>query len=192
VLIVARFAKQKDPLGMIRTLAAMRDAAPGLPWRATWIGDGPLGRETVAEAHRLGIADRVTFIGRTEDMSQFYQDAHVFILLSQYEGTPLSIIEAMRARLIIVATAVGGVEEMLGQESGVLVPPSTSLRDRVDVLLRILARPQAYTDMRQRAGARALRYDPSTMVARYAMLYRDLAKHAEQPKAQDSRARWSP
>lgn len=191
MLIVARFATQKDPLGTIHTLAAVRDVDPALRWHATWIGDGPLRQETVAEAHRLGLDDRVSFMGSFQDIPQFYQAAHVFVLLSHYEGTPLSLIEAMRARLIIVATAVGGVEEMLGQESGVLVSPSASLRDRADVLLTVLAQPQAYTDMRQRAGARALRYDPSTMVARYATLYRDLAKQAEQPKAQDPRARWS-
>ena len=192
LLIVARLAMQKDPLATVRTLAVLRDADPALQWHATWVGDGPLRQETMAESRRLGLDDRVSFAGSTSEISRYYQEAHVFVLLSQYEGTPLSIIEAMRARLIIVATAVGGVEEMLGQECGVLVPAAASMRDRVGVLLRVLAEPQAYSGMRERAGARALRYDPSTMVARYAMLYRSLARHLAPPAAHKiPNARWS-
>lgn len=176
ILVVARFAPQKDPIGTVRTLAAVRDADPDLKWIATWIGEGPLREKTVAEARRLGVEDRILWTDAAQDIGQHYQEAHVFLLLSHYEGTPLSIIEAMRARLIIVATAVGGVEEMLTQDSGVMIPRSASTQQRAQSLLEVLRNPAAFAAMRERAGIEAARYDPAAMVQKYAEMYRRLAQ----------------
>jgi UDP-glucose:(heptosyl)LPS alpha-1,3-glucosyltransferase len=67
-----------------------------------------------AEATRLGVADRITFFGtRTEGMAEFYAAADLFVLPSQYEATPLVVLEAMAAGVVAVATPVGVVPELI-------------------------------------------------------------------------------
>jgi glycosyltransferase involved in cell wall biosynthesis len=75
-----------------------------------------------------GLVDEVVFGGLQEDMDSIYQMADVFVLSSLWEGCPNVLLEAMANKLPIVATKVGGVEEIvLHMENGYLVKPKSSL-----------------------------------------------------------------
>jgi glycosyltransferase involved in cell wall biosynthesis len=86
-------------------------------------GDGPERARLEELCTRLGIADSVRILGYQQNVTACYEIADVFALPSYSEGSPNVLLEAMDAGLPIVATAVGGVGEMIRNgEHGLLVP----------------------------------------------------------------------
>jgi len=119
LVMVARFEPPKDHATLLCALAGLRDLA----WELELIGDGPLLERVRAEAERLGLLERVRFLGARKDVAERIAKAQLFVLTSNWEGFPLSILEAMRARLPVVASDVGGVREAVMEgETGFLVP----------------------------------------------------------------------
>lgn len=95
--------------------------------------------EVRALAERLGLGERVRFLGKRLDVDRILADAQVFVLASNWEGLPLSVLEAMRAGLPVVASDVGGVREaVLEGRTGYLVPRGDEglLRERLALLLQ--------------------------------------------------------
>jgi glycosyltransferase involved in cell wall biosynthesis len=95
-----------------------RDRNPELPVRFVVIGDGEL-RETLQErARELGMAGEIRFCGWERDVPSVYADLDILGLTSLNEGTPVSLIEAMAAGVPVIASAVGGVRDLLGLSDG--------------------------------------------------------------------------
>ncbi|MBU2601259.1 MAG: glycosyltransferase [Actinobacteria bacterium] len=89
------------------------------------VGDGPDEDVLQSQAERLGLADSCKFVGHSNDVAGHLARFDVFVLSSRYESHPLALLEAMAARLPVVATAVGGVPEIVRNGiDGVLVPPN--------------------------------------------------------------------
>lgn len=121
---VARLEEQKDHISLLRALSALKH----LPWELSLVGDGPLEGEVQRLVQELGMESRVKLLGLRDDVPELLSRMQCFILASRWEGLPLSIIEAMRAGLPVVASDVGGVSELVKhEETGYLVP-----RDNVD------------------------------------------------------------
>ena len=78
------------------------------------VGDGHLRAELEGQARALGLGDDVEFAGLRDDPEDFYPALDVVALTSRNEGTPLTLIEAMANARAVVATAVGGVVDLLG------------------------------------------------------------------------------
>lgn len=92
--------------------------------RLVLAGDGPLREAMIALAGQLGIADQVQFLGHREDVANLIAAADVGLLTSHSEGVPQAITQMLGLGLPVVATAVGGVPELImAQETGLLVPP---------------------------------------------------------------------
>ncbi len=88
------------------------------------IGDGETRAEIEAQVDTLDLRDRVVFTGWQRDLAQVYSDLDVLVISSLNEGTPVSVIEALAAGCPVVATAVGGLPDLLDQgELGRLVMP---------------------------------------------------------------------
>lgn len=119
IVMVARFAPQKNQALLLRAVAGM-----DCPLRILFVGDGPTEPALQDEACQLGIQDRVHFLGSRTDVAEILAYAHIFALPSNWEGFPLSILEAMRAGLPVIASDVGGVAEAVNDGStGFLVRP---------------------------------------------------------------------
>lgn len=80
------------------------------------IGDGELRGDLEKYSCNLGISKQVNFLGWQRDLVKVYSDLDIVALTSINEGTPVSLIEAMAAGKAIVATDVGGVRDLLGNE----------------------------------------------------------------------------
>ena len=183
LVMIARYGPQKDHPTLLRALAELGD----LPWEVDLVGDGPLIGETRALAASLGVAERVHFLGQRMDVDRILSRAQVSLLITNWEGFPLSILESMRARLPVVATAVGGVPESVRDgETGFLVPPGgvTQLRDR---LRELLTRP----DLRVQLGSAGRQYyeDHFTLehtVTNTLAVYRDVLRRDLEPRRETS------
>jgi glycosyltransferase involved in cell wall biosynthesis len=134
LVMVARFGPQKDHRTLLRALAGLQH----LSWELDLVGDGPLMGQMELLAASLGIGGRVRFLGQRLDVDELLASAQVSLLVTNWEGLPLSILEAMRAGLPVVASAVAGIGEAVSDgETGYLVPRGDAalVRDRVERLL---------------------------------------------------------
>jgi glycosyltransferase involved in cell wall biosynthesis len=165
IVMVARFAEQKDQMTLMRAMAGLKG-----PAMVQFVGDGPTLGAARTEAGRLGIGDRVQFLGSRSDVAEILSQAHVFALATKWEGFPLSIIEAMRAGLPVVASDVGGISEaVIEGRTGYLTPSGNAdtLRQRLQVLVDS---PLLRADM---GSAGRARYEEKFTVER--MLHQTLA-----------------
>ena len=90
---------------------------------AAMIGYGPEGPELSRQAEELGLGSCLRFYSDIRDAGRYFAAFDAFVLSSRSEGLPIVVLEAMAARIPIVATEVGGVPEALGDEGGWLVRP---------------------------------------------------------------------
>jgi glycosyltransferase involved in cell wall biosynthesis len=130
--------------------------------------------ETAALARGLGVDGRVHFLGQRNDVDRRLAAAQISLLVTNWEGFPLSILEAMRAGLPVVASDVGGVAESVRDgESGFLVPRAdvAQLRDRIE---RLLTDPRLRTRLGASGRERFVRdFTLDVSVARTLAVYRD-------------------
>lgn len=169
LIMVARLGDPKEPHRLLEALAR-------LPSRVSLdlVGEGPQSGELTTLAKDLGIESRVRFLGRREDVPELLADASVFVLVSRYEAFPLSILEAMRAGLPVVASDVGGVREAVVEgETGYLVPRG-DLTVLVNRLSRLIDDPGSRARMGE-AGRKRFheRFTLDEMVQRTEAVYQD-------------------
>jgi glycosyltransferase involved in cell wall biosynthesis len=120
-----------------------------------WIaGDGEERDALYQQAVRLGILDRVRLLGAVADVESRLQIADIFVLSSRYEGLPMVLLEAMDAALPIVATRVGDIDTVIGEEAALLIDPECK-----EHLASALSRVVSDRILRNRLGSRA--YDAS-------------------------------
>lgn len=118
MIMVARFDVPKNHALLFKALAGL----PNQNWQLDLIGDGPLRYSMETLALELGISKQVTFWGERSDVAEHLAKAQLFLLISNYEGFPLSILEAMRSRLPVIASDVGGIKEaVIDGENGFLI-----------------------------------------------------------------------
>jgi len=118
---VGRLSPVKNQKLLLDAFARVCEQLPTV--RLSIAGDGPMKAELEERARDLGIASQDSFLGYRSDIATVMSEFDVFLLSSVSEGTPLVVIEAMAAGLPVIATAVGGLPEMISdQETGVLVP----------------------------------------------------------------------
>lgn len=145
IIMVARFARQKNQLLLLE--AANRLPAHQ-PFEIILVGDGPLLPSVRDHATRLPIAGKVHFLGNREDVGQLLRDSDVFVLSSWWEGFPITILEAMRTGLPVVASDVGGCREaVVDGQTGFLFEPGDER-----TLTRLLSQLIADPELRQRMG----------------------------------------
>jgi glycosyltransferase involved in cell wall biosynthesis len=152
-LAVGRFEVAKDYPNMLRAFAKVREHYPEA--LLLLVGRGSLQPETEALTQTLGIAGSVRFLGVRRDVPEVMSAADGYVMSSAWEGMPIVLLEAAAAGLPIVATRVGGNQEVVRHEdSGFLVPPRNS-EALCGAMLRLMELP----DIERRAlGVRGSEY----------------------------------
>ena len=172
VLTVGRLSREKAHIDLIKAFKRLGDTKPGISSRLIIVGDGPERARLEAAAESISGKGRVIFTGQVSDVQTFYAVANVFVLPSISEGSPNVLLEAMAANLPIVATAVGGVPEMVeNNESALLVPPNDS-----SSIAAAIARILADRELAQRLTSNAARlvdtrYTPENYVRSLVEIY---------------------
>lgn len=173
---VGRFAAIKDLDTLPGAFARVAQSSPNA--RLMLVGDGELRHHLETVVSSLGIGDRVRFVGWQLDLVRVYSAFDALVLSSRNEGTPVAVIEAMAAGLPVVATAVGGVADVLDDgRCGLLVPPGDA-----DALARAMTRLATDPVLRRELGCSgrrsvAARFRSERLVAEIARLYQDGVCH---------------
>jgi glycosyltransferase involved in cell wall biosynthesis len=123
----ARIEELKGPLVLMKAFAATHERVPSA--RLLIAGEGSQRDRMTSLARSLHVDSSYDYSGlytRPNERSAFMRDVDVFVLPSFTEGTPNCIIEAMAKGKPIIASAVGGIPDMIDEDSGILVPPGDS------------------------------------------------------------------
>jgi glycosyltransferase involved in cell wall biosynthesis len=168
IVMVARFEAPKDHITLLNNLASLRN----MNWSVDLVGDGPLKEKAEEVSRTLGLTDRVRFWGARQDVPQILAQAQIFVLISNYEGFPLSILEAMRAGLPVIASEVGGVSEaVIDGVTGYLIPRGDS-RKLQQCLAKLIESAELRISMGSKGRERYERYfTVSQMVERTIDVY---------------------
>jgi glycosyltransferase involved in cell wall biosynthesis len=141
-----RLTEIKRPLDLVRTLAALR--AHGVDATFVLLGDGELRPQVEALAAELGVAGHLRLEGYQRGLEAWHPAFDALLLTSANEGTPVAALEALTAGRPVVATAVGGVPDVVEDgETGFLAPVGDT-----DALAERLARLARDPDLRARMG----------------------------------------
>ncbi|WP_238602044.1 glycosyltransferase family 4 protein [Lysinibacillus parviboronicapiens] len=159
IMMVARFEIPKRQDTLLEALIEL----PEVPWRIQFIGDGSLRPALEKYVTDKGFAHRVTFLGNQTEVTELLAKGQIFALLSDWEGLPIAIIEAMRAGLPIIATNVGGVSELVTDtDNGFLIDRGDKelLKQRLRQLLTDETLRQKMGDASERCFLRNFTFSP--------------------------------
>ena len=125
VLSVGRMSKEKAHADLVIAFKQLCKTNPDLRCKLVIVGDGTERDRLESAAARSAVSQSTIFAGHVTGVWPFYAMSDVFVLPSHTEGSPNVLLEAMAANVPIVATAVGGVPEIVdNEESALLVPPN--------------------------------------------------------------------
>jgi glycosyltransferase involved in cell wall biosynthesis len=171
LIMVARFNRaQKDQHTLMKAISKLTD-----PIELILVGTGPDWEASKTIAKDLGITDRVAFLGDRLDVPNLLANSQIFVLSTHYEGAPISILEAMRCGLPIIATNVNGIPEQVADGvTGLLVP-----HQDVDALASAISKLVKDPDRRQQMGVAgkhkfAKEFTVEQMVEKTELLYRSI------------------
>lgn len=158
-MVVGVSAALADHKGHRFLLEAFPAALQSLP--AAWLmlaGEGPSRAELERQAKELGISERVIFLGHRADIDRVVEAYDVIALPSLSESMPFSLLEGMAAGKPVVASAVGGIPELIEDgRTGYLVPPSDSYA-MAEALIKVLRDPAETVLMGQAARERVKKH----------------------------------
>lgn len=169
-LCLARMVDQKRHDVLLDAWSSVR-----APARLFLAGQGELRPALEEQARRLGLTDRVTFLGVRRDVPDLLEAADITVLSSDWEGLPIAILESMAAGVPPVVTDVDGNAEAIGPEAGRLVPP------RDPPALAAALEAMLYDEPVRRAAGEACkrrvaeRHDPTVLMHSYDAILRGLS-----------------
>jgi glycosyltransferase involved in cell wall biosynthesis len=134
-------------------------------------GEGPLRPELEAQARALGLGDRFTFNGFARDVARVVSAFDVSVFPSLWEGTPLTVFEALAMGKPIVATDVDGLVDVLTHDRDAVIVPKRDAEALSAGLLRLIDSPEDRARLSAHARVTGQQYDITAFVRKMERLY---------------------
>jgi N-acetyl-alpha-D-glucosaminyl L-malate synthase BshA len=167
---------------------AFAEATRGTDARLTLVGDGPDSHAVHRVVDELDLRDRVVFLGMRSSLPEVLAPADAFLLTSHEESFGLSALEAMACGVAVVATAAGGVPEVIDDGRSGLLCDVDDRAGFVANLRRLVDDAELCRTMGEEARRQAVtRFDRSLVVQRYEELYRRVLSTTPAADAQPAR-----
>ncbi len=175
---VAVFRRQKRLDEWMQAVRKARERRPDL--HGLVVGDGPLAAEVRHQVASAGLEGAVHLTGLQERVGPYLSAMDAYLISSEFEGLPLTLLEAMAMELPVVSTRVGGIPEVLEEgRTGALVPIGRPDRLAEEVL-RLIADEGLRREMGREARARVERqFGIGGMVERFEEIYREVARRRD-------------
>lgn len=142
IVFAGRICEQKRPVVLAKILKAVRDS--GLKFRVLVIGDGEKRAQFKKLIGQYHLSDDVQMLGFVphERWLDVLAASDIFLMPSRYEGISIALLEAMAAGVVPVVANVGGTEELVSPEAGVLIPHGDNeIQEYLDAIRRLLSNP---------------------------------------------------
>jgi len=168
---VSNFRAVKRVADVVRVFAGVRRTVPST---LILVGDGPDRDLVQDEAERLDVRRDVRFFGRVDDVADLLREADLFLLPSETESFGLAALEAMACGVPVLASAVGGLPEVVVDGETGYLTPGGDVAAMTERALRLLGDPAAHLRFRRQAAVRALEFSTDRIVPRYERIYEEL------------------
>ncbi len=170
---VSNFRPVKRVGDVVQVFATVRKKIPAT---LVLVGDGPDRDAAEQQVDSLGLRKDVRFLGKVENVGDVLRGADLFLLPSATESFGLAALEAMACAVPVIASAAGGIPEVLEDgKTGFLAPPG-DVATMADRALRVLESADLYQRLKQNAAARALEFAADHVVPRYEALYEEVLR----------------
>lgn len=174
VSVAARLVPQKRLDILTEAFAIVASQRPGA--HLVIVGEGPSRLEAENLAAKLGISDRVHFLGYRTDVPGLLVESDCAAVASDREGMPLFVVESLAAGTPVVATDVGSISQMIRDDVTGFVVPRRNPAELAKALLRILDEPSPRERMGAACRAEAAKYTMESVAQRFAQFYAELAR----------------
>lgn len=184
IVVVANLRPEKGHDVLIDAATEVLQRFPDA--RFDLVGGGPEQRTLLARAEARGVLHAFSFLGHQDDVPARLAAADIFVLPSRSEAFPNAVLEAMASGLPVVASAVGGIPELINDDqTGLLVPPGNAVA-LASRLCRLMADPALAASLGDAARAHTqAHYSFDRMVSAFESLYAtELARHRVAPARQ--------
>jgi glycosyltransferase involved in cell wall biosynthesis len=173
IIFAGRFVPQKNPLAIVRVLAAVKD----LNWRCAMLGDGFLLESVKRELEKDGLQDRFELPGwvTSEDVLSWFSRSDILFMPSHSEGLPVVGVQALAQGLAIVASNIGGFLDLVDDgQNGYLIEVQDE--DGFSHRMReLLSAPKLLLQCRQVSLSKAVQFDIAKITSQYETILRDVA-----------------
>ena len=166
---VAALVPHKDQATLVSAASHLAHPHPELHWVIA--GEGELRPALETQIRELGLEGRVHLMGHVASPERLIADADVFVMSSRQEGLGTSVLEAMALGIPVASTTAGGLPEMLGANSGLLVAPSDPSA-LAKAVARIIESPELGASLAEKALTTVVRFSDYRMAEEVRSVYR--------------------
>ena len=170
---VSNFRPVKRVTDVVRVFAGVRRE---LPATLVLVGDGPERDAAEQEVDHLELRRDVRFLGKVDNVAEILRGSDLFLLPSETESFGLAALEAMACAVPVIATAVGGLPEVVVPGETGFLTPKRDVEAMIAHALRVLRDGALHARMRAAAARRALEFAADRIVPRYEQLYEDVLR----------------
>jgi glycosyltransferase involved in cell wall biosynthesis len=166
---VTRLHESKGNSHLVEAARLVIDERPNA--RFFLVGEGPLQGELEAQARRLDLGDRFVFAGFARDVARVVSAFDLSVFPSLWEGTPLTVFEALAMGKPIVATDADGLLDVLTHERDALIVPKRDPRALASAMVRLIDEADTRSRLGREARATGQQYDIAAFVTKMERLY---------------------
>src|SRR5881396_2827702 len=170
---VSNFRPVKRVTDVVRVFAGVRRE---LPATLVLVGDGPERDAAEQEVDHLELRRDVRFLGKVDNVAEILRGSDLFLLPSETESFGLAALEAMACAVPVIATAVGGLPEVVVPGETGFLTPKGDVEAMIAHGLRVLRDGALHARMRAAAARRALEFAADRIVPRYEQVYEDVLR----------------
>ena len=165
----------KGPLHLLKAMSNVWESHPETS--LVFVGKGDLEKGLKEEARRMGVSDKVVFLGWRDDIPEIMQVLDVFVLPSLNEGMGRVLVEAMAAGKPVVASRVGGILDLVKEgQNGFLAEPGDE-KDLAIAIKKLLEDKKMRDEMGKRGREMAQDFSVKKMIEKIDVLYESLLHH---------------
>ncbi len=179
ILFPGRLVEQKDPLLMVDAIKRVIDAHGDVHVHV--VGNGPLERDVKASVREKGLEKCFSFHPASRELARWYVACELLLMTSVFEGVPYVVYEAMAMHTPVVAPALPGNRELLGDTGGVLVEPRDDAAAYAAAVCRLIDDPSERERLGREGRERVLRdFTLEGMAGAHARLYERVLQNADE------------
>lgn len=167
LIMVSRFAQSKDQDTVIRAIPYLKDSI-----KVVFVGEGERLEPCKMLAEKLGVSERIEFLGAQDDVPTLLREAYIGIQSSRWEGFGLSAVEMMASGMPVVASDVDGLKQVV--EGAGLLFKAGDERDLADKIEILLNDKFYYKKVSEACVQKAMTYSIQKMEEDYAKYYKEM------------------